>query len=1001
MHLTSDLMISKRHICGWLTASVMMFLCSMVIGQNSFSFDHITVDQGLSNNSVYSISQDKRGYMWFGTRNGLDRYDGQEFKSYEILKDGLQGNNVQSLLCHDNGELWIGLRTGGLAIFDPVSESISQYDLGSETLNRAFIREIYLDREGRIWLATEMGGIVLIDKDGIHQFHSESDDDETRLSSNDCFSIIEDETGRIWIGCTGQDLSYFDEDRGSFISPTVDNDRVFGSLKALRKELLYFDNRIWVGTFGGGLYNYDLGSRRVQTVDFGSFLISDIQAGPDGEVMISTDGEGFFISYDTCKSFEQNKYDDLSESTLNTNALYDIYIDKDDNIWIGSFNGGVNVHKRNKAKFFSFKFTSPDENTIGFSNSPLCFEEDKEGNIWVGLDGGGLVKMNKELQTVERFQRGLSSDNGICSDVITELLIDDEGIIWMGSFENGLISYDPDKKAFECQRFDEDSNNSIRSNNVWALESDDEGNLWIGTLGGGLSHYNKASGLFTHFAPIANDDQSLSDLNILDLLMSEDGTLWIGTEFGGLNRLDKAASKFKRYRFVSDSAGGLRSDVIRCLFQDRDGLLWIGTEGGGLHSLDPTTEEIMNYSAEDGLPSNVILGVLEGQDKKLWISTINGLSALDREAGIFYNYTKGDGLQSDQFNAGAQLLDSKGRIFFGGISGITTFYPGDIKINTTPPEIVLTEFIIYGDEGPRYQKLNGGHNDNIKVTLNYWEKTFSIGFAALEYTNPDNHSYQYRLNGFDDEWRSTKSNDRRATYTNLDQGTYEFVIRAANNDGVWSAEPRHITIVVKPPFWETWWFILFMSIIGLVIIVAIIMDREERRKQAHDKQLLLAQQEILALKNERLEETVERKSSELSAALLQSAHKNNSLESLKKELADLRASEVATQGSKEIRALIRKIDSELSSEDYWKLFQLNFDEVHQQFSLKLQELHPNLTVNDLKLSSLIKIGMTNSEIATVQGISVGAVEKSKYRLKKKLGLEEKDRLNQYLITFGG
>ena len=285
--------------------------------------------------------------------------------------------------------------------------------------------------------------------------------------------------------------------------------------------------------------------------------------------------------------------------------------------------------------------------------------------------------------------------------------------------------------------------------------------------------------------------------------------------------------------------------------------------------------------------------------------------------------------------------------------------------------------------------------------MDYWEKTISIEYAALEFTNPEDHRYQYRLIGYEHEWREVGAAERRATYTNLDDGRYEFQVMAANNDGIWSDQITLVTILIHPPFWETWWFVLLMIVIGATSIIAIIMDREERRRQVHEQKLLKAEQEILALQNEHLEETIERKNSELSAALLQSAHKNNSLENLKKELSEIRTSHMADQelDIQNLRSLIRRIDTELDSEDYWKLFQMNFDEVHQKFSSKLQEKHPSLTSYELRLSSLIKIGMTNSEIASVQGVSTSAIEKSKYRLKKKLALHEGQKLNQYLITF--
>ncbi len=539
--------------------------------------------------------------------------------------------------------------------------------------------------------------------------------------------------------------------------------------------------------------------------------------------------------------------------------------------------------------------------------------------------------------------------------------------------------------------------------NVWDIEEDRAGNLWIGTLGGGLDYFDRSNNTFTHYLPDPTQAGSLSGWNVQLLHIDRQQNLWVGTEYGGLNKLTPGSTHFKNWQHQKEDSLSLRSNSILSLLEDKKGQIWVGTEGGGLHLLSNDEHSFKNYSLREGLPSTVVNAIEEDSQGFLWLSTNLGLSRFDPQQEVFTNFDKNDGLQSNQFNPRASLRSRSGKMYFGGINGFNVFVPDSIRSNANRPGIVITAFLLFNEPVPvgdyKGRKLiTKPLNEEPRIQLNYTDDVFTIRFAALEYTNPAKNAVAYQLEGFDDEWNFVDARHRTATYTNLDAGEYTFLLKAANNSGMWSEHIKRLYIVILPPFWETWWFrlLLALAFIGLIFLYIAYLD--DKRKEEHQKQLLKAEQEILRLKNEKLGEEINQKNAQLSAALLQSAHKNNTLDDLKRQLKEQSLQETTQQQRSELRRLIRKIDTEINSIDYWEQFQLNFDQIHQQFSKKLHEKHPQLTPNDIRLCCLIKINMTNREIAAIQNISIAGIEKSKYRLKKKLHLDKDSDLNQYILS---
>ncbi|MBK7409850.1 MAG: hypothetical protein IPJ40_18470 [Saprospirales bacterium] len=677
-------------------------------------------------------------------------------------------------------------------------------------------------------------------------------------------------------------------------------------------------------------------------------------------------------------------------NSLNTNALYDIFIDSNQNIWIGSFNGGVNVHIPDKTEFHSYT-QAPNNADVPGSQSVLAFQEDTDGYIWIGKDGGGLLRFNPSDQSYVTYRSDPKDPTSLSSNVVTSIFEDSKGRLWVGTFSFGLNLFDRKTGKFETFQHVPSDSNSITNNNVWSIVEDHAGNLWIGTLGGGLDRFDYEEKRFYHYQP---DTQTpfrpnrLSDWNVRVLLVDELDNLWVGTEFGGLNRRDLVSGRFEFWLADARDSTRLQSNFILCLHQDRNGRLWVGTEGGGLHVMQADLRSFRHYTVKEGLPSNVINAIEEDHNGILWISTNRGLVSLDPQTGMMTTFDKHDGLQSNLFNPSASIRSRNGEIYFGGVFGVNSFLPGNLQVDTLPPKVVFTNFKLFNQSLPvgLYKGriiLPKPLNERPVIQLRYADNVFTIEFAALDFNNPTKCQYAYRLEGFEEKWNQVDSKHRLATYTNLDTGDYTFQVKATNNSGIWTNKPAELVISISPPFWRAWWFRLILSLIVVGSIVFILTYLDAKRREKHQKELMKVEQEMLLLKNERLSEEVQEKNAQLSAALLQTAHKNTSLDHLKKQLVEIGQDKIAdVEQKKEIRQLVRKIDFELSSEDYWEQFQLNFDQVHQQFSQSLHLRHAQLTPNEIRLCCLLRINMTNKEIASIQNISLSAVEKSKYRLKK-------------------
>lgn len=971
------------------------------LGQTPIAFDHLTAEDGLSHNTVYTILQDRYGLIWLGTRYGLNRYDGYECKVFLPIgedENSLNTPTVMALLEDRSGKIWVGHREGGISILDQATGKFERFPndpkLAGVDWRKETVRGIYEDKKGQIWIATTGQGVFVFDeKRQLADHFCTSCEPKSKAISNDfVFDFVEDQNGTVWIATDGHGLNGYDTRTKSTFT-VHSNDPL--DLNSFEKSLcLDQKGNLWVGTAGSGLYRYDIAKQQFTHFfhdknnpnGLAHALIRDVAVDSAGQVWIGTDGAGLDVFEPKTGLFRHIRSTASYPQALNSEAIYRLLFDRIGNLWVGTFNGGVNIRKAFSPPFFIHE-NQNEYRRLGL-RSVLALAEGDGGKVWIGTDGGGLFFTEKMEKSID-----LQRVSAVSTKVVTCLKMDRKDGIWIGSFANGLTYLNA--KTGQTRNFRRQVNNpnSLSHDNVWDLELAPDGGLWIGTLGGGVDYLPHNGSSFKRFLPVPGDANSLSSVQVVDVLLDQNGKyLWAATEDQGLNRLDLKTFEIKRY---DTDGSGLNCNNLQCLLQDPQGKIWIGTEFKGINCLDPATGTVQFFDTSDGLPSNMVNGIVADERGLLWVSTQKGIVRWDPATSTAIDFGTDDNLRNNQYNPRASLRLSDGRLLFGGTNGFSIIAPNSLRSNPFPPDALFTGLRIAGQAVPignwnGRSILDGNLNDSkTTIHLSYADRGIIFEFSGTDYTDPSKNKFAYKLDGFDEHWNNVGAEQHRAVYSSLKGGTYKLRLKASNSDNLWGEE-RVLNIVVSPPFWERWWFILLCIAVAIGLAFLINQFSLEHQKAVFQEKSFKSEQEIMRLKNENLEKEVEANQSRLSASVLQSAHKNQFLADLKSQVQKLE-----TQ-SPELRKVVRAIDSELNQEDYWEQFQITFNQAHQEFVQQLEKSHPDITSNEVRLCCFIRMGMSNSEIATVLNITVNGVEQSKYRLKRKLALEKEASLNEYI-----
>ncbi|PSR56270.1 histidine kinase [Adhaeribacter arboris] len=892
-----------------LLLSIFFYFCTLVVFAQApdLKFTHLTNAQGLSQSTVMCILKDKFGFMWFGTMDGLNKYDGYNFTVYQHdpTKPGsIPASDIMALYEDKAGNLWVGTNGGTLSRYDRASDTFVHYQANpkdKQAISDKAVTAIFEDRKGNFWLGT-IAGLNLFDrKTGKATRFMAGPRNSNHLSNSSINAITEDTAGNLWIG-TNNGLNCFDARTKTFTQflhhDSKDQSLAYNYVTAL---LPAANGNVWVGTYGGlDLYNADTKTfthfrqNPGAPHNLSSNTIYALTHAAPGKIWIGTE-QGLNLYDSETNQFQSYTKKAYDAASLSHNSVISLLQDKQGILWVGTNSSGLNKYDPNLSSFTLFQSHNLGPGSLSF-NIVSSFAEKDNNNVWIGTDGGGLNLFNRTTRKFTHWLPKAGNKNSLSNAAVLALVQSRKtDNLWIGMFDGGLDRYNWKTKTFTHYKAG-NTPYHLSHNSVFRLLEDQQGNIWIGTGGGGLNKLDVKTQKITRYQYDPANSNSLSSDYIRALYQDKNGNIWIGTYSGSLNKLNPQTQTFTRYNKENSN---LSHDVVISITEDRQGNLWVGTMGGGLNVLNKKTNKFTSFKEEQGLPSNVINSIVEDTAGFLWLSTNNGVSRFHPKNKTFKNYSPYNGLQSYEFTDGAGMITWDGEIYLGGSNGFNAFRPEQIVDNKNVPPVILTDLNLFnksvniGGNSPLQQHIS----QTKTITLPYDQAVFALEYAALSYTIPEKNEYAYLLEGFDKQWNHVGT-ERKATYTNLDPGTYIFRVKAANNDGVWNPEATTLEIIIAPPYWMTWWFRLLLAgvVVGGIFAfyrsrLQIIREQQAKLEQqvqertaqvSHQKEELESQAVHLKQLNEQLQDQqeYEKQAKEEAEQARQEAEKANQAKSI-------------------------------------------------------------------------------------------------------------------------
>jgi signal transduction histidine kinase/ligand-binding sensor domain-containing protein/CheY-like chemotaxis protein len=805
--------------------------------------------------------------MWFGTADGLNRYDGYQFTVYKHDPEDSTSIGTSGINClfeDRRGNLWIGTNSGGLNLYNRESDSFTRFLEAPETggISNNGITAMTEDADGMLWIGTYWGLSVLDPTTMKFKNHYNSDYPYS-LSHNTISAVVADGE-KIWVGTFQHGLNCFDR-------KTLQNKRYLDtSTTSMDREItsLVIDvNRVlWIGTPHG------LRRLKGDTIvpAFNPSVVKaesifSICASGQHELWIGYENYGLImVNTETGEVVHQLQHTDAPTSLLD-NTVLSLYRDNTNILWIGTNTGGLNFIDKNEPPF---------KHLLSKNKLVNAFIEMQNGDVWIGTDGGGIetLNTNKIGEVTPLKQSELNSPVVVCMHPSAN------GSAWVGTYGDGVSLLTPKGKVARVYNTSNGSEKARLGNDrVYALLEDDEF-LWIGTLGGGIDKLDIRANAVTHFRHIETDTTTIGNDYICAIVKDHDGTIWVGTFGSGVYSYDKSKNIFKRY---NSGNAALSSDVVTTVFVDHANEIWVGTMGSGLNHFNRKTKKFHAYREREGLSNGFVNGIEEDGHHNLWISTTHSLSKFVRKDGTFVNYS---GLQTEEFRRGAIVKTSGGQLLYGGTNGLILFHPDSIISNRHTPPVVITGFQIFNKPVTHHttdSPLKNSIQTTKEIILSYSQSVFTFEFAALNFTQPSRNGYAYKLEGFDEDW-SYVGAQRRATYTNLDPGEYTFHVIGSNNDGLWNEEGTSVKLIITPPYWKTWWFrlTLFIVIVGsILVLIKIKMKTMADQKAMLEKLVALRTLEVTQQKM-----TLEEQSKDLQTLNEEQQALNEELQAVNEEL---------------------------------------------------------------------------------------------------------------------
>lgn len=853
------------------------FSATFLSHSQDIKFKHYTTADGLSQSSIQCIYQDSIGFIWLGTGDGLNRFDGYEFKIYppDPLNPNALGNgSINKIMYKNTDELWITTDLG-VYIYNRISDSFKQF----KYLNLFNVRSIITDNDGFTWFGTNKGLYCFNPTDSTLQTFQYLPYSNQSLSNNQIQELFIDSKQNFWVG-TADGLNKYNSSSRTFQryyhkpEGSAPNQNLFHTI--IEDKL----GRLWVGS---AMDRLDILNPSITNPDEDPFTL--ITRGSISRLLLDSrnilwigkgSGDGLYLlNLNTFNPGEKPQLHHLKNSpnfswSISDNSIISLFEDKDKDIWVGTYGDGLNFYSRRSKKFFTEKQIPEPALSISNNHVNVFFED--ENFLWIGNEIG-LDRMNKKDRKFTHFY--LPSNKSDSKDAaVYALFKDSRGDFWCGTWAGGLYKYNYKTQTFKNYIAD-GKPGSLSNPNVFSIAEDKDGNLWIGTIGGGVNIFNPKTNTFSHYINIPGDSSSLQNNSVNHIYITRKGEIYLST-YSSLERFDPETKSFTQYMHNPQKANSLGNGSTMAILEDSQGNMWVATSVG-LELFDKEWGTFKHFTTKDGLPSNFVQGIIEDSNKNLWISTNKGLCKFIKGATlpkkpVFQSYTQEDGLPCNEFNARSVYKNEEGKMYFGTTNGYLYFNPEDIAEDPIAPKLVITGFVLLNNEpGKELKKSINLLNSNTqqKLDLKHSQSDFTIKFAALNYLSTSNSNFRYRLEGYEEKWHYVK-NKREATYTNIQPGEYTFVVDGSNSDGLWSQVPAIIKIRIHSPWWGTLAFKIATVLFVIILIIAIYWMRfrmveqqkitlertiaERTEELVKINSLLEQRQEEITIQNEELSE---------------------------------------------------------------------------------------------------------------------------------------------------
>jgi signal transduction histidine kinase/ligand-binding sensor domain-containing protein/DNA-binding response OmpR family regulator len=843
----------KTFLKAYLCLFFLLLACSLSSQSSYIKFDRLTTENGLPQEHVFAVLEDKKGFLWFGMESGLTRYDGYAFKTYTHDPEdstSISSNIIRVIFQDSSGYLWIGTDGGGLSRYNPQTERFTNFKHDPNNPNSLSGNRVYSiaeDKSGAIWVATLTKGLNRIAFGNFTHSSCSSEvcftrfryrsDNPGGLADDNIWAMIIDSKNHLWAGTVSAGLDMLDLNR------EVNEQSIFKhfqkdvknpfSISSNSIKSIFEDNAgtLWVGTEFEGLNRYDSKNEKFKSWQFipnesnslSHNHVSCLLEDRKGNLWVGTNGGGLNVFDRTKETFIQHQFTPSDQFTLNGNLINTIYESKSGILWIGMVNKGLSWIDPHKQLIKHFYHVSGQSGSLS-GNLVKAVYEDKNEEIWIGSYNSGLSQFDPNTGKFTNYLQPIKSGN-IAKNNVERIYEDRKGNFWIGTDGAGLFLFDRKSKSFS--EFNETATGSKLSGKaIWSICEDLKGNLWIGTADGGLNQLNWETQQFRHFRSDPNNPNSINTNDIRVVFEDHLGILWIGTYGGGLNRFNPIDETFIHYTSGQRKEGGISNDIITDIFESPGTRqLWIGTFGGGLNRFDRVTGTFTSFREKAGLSNDVVKSIEEDSEGNLWISTLKGISKFNPNSETFVNYTTSDGLQGNGFNLGSSCISQNGVMYFGGTNGLNLFLPEKIEKRSDQSfPCLITDLKIFNrsiQPGERIRKriiLEKVIDETKAISIPYFIDDFAFEFAALDFAGSENIKYAYQMEGTDGDWQYTDASRRYASFSNLSPGDYIFKVKASNTDGVWSGQVTQLSVTILPAPWKTTWaYSLYFLLLGTLI----------------------------------------------------------------------------------------------------------------------------------------------------------------------------------------